>query len=431
MNTMTACLIICVLTLASFIWRKFSLGTTAMISVVLFSLAGCIDADSVVKAFGNTTGIMILSMFVVAAGFSKTQFVHNLASAVMKLSKGNLTIVMAGYIGIAILLGQFIASNLIPFAILYPLLTATVEEMGYSPSKAIFPLGLICIIGTGVLPLGSGATVYAELNGYLAANGSNAVMGVLDPMKARLPLLIIMGLYCIFLAPRFAPDKPVVAIQSYDIAAADKTVKKAQMKPFQEKCGYIVFFGVSLAFIFASQLHLATWIIALIGALLMVVTGVLSPKEATDALPVWVYLVYVGGLIMAGSLSATGAGALIGNAFAGLAGGAHNSFVLYFMFFIGPYILTQFILNRSAMLIFYPFVIQACLSLGCNPIGPVICVQAACLSSFLTPMATGTVPYMMGAGGYDQRSMLKQSVIPSVLCIAVTVIWFSLAFPLF
>lgn len=37
-------------------------------------------------------------------------------------------------------------------------------------------------------------------------------------------------------------------------------------------------------------------------------------------------------------------------------------------------------------------------------------------------MATGTVPYYMGLGGYDQKTILKMDTIPPILCFVVTVV---------
>lgn len=431
MSKLTICLIICLLTCLSYLWGKFTLATTAMISMMLFLLTGCVDANGVLSSFGNSTGIMMVAMFVVAAGFSRTQFVKNLAGSISKIAKGSLTKVLVGYMLVAVLLCQFIQSNLIPFCILYPLMVATVEDMGIKPSKVMYSLGLICIITTGVLPLGGGATVYAELNGYLEANGANIAMAITDPMKARFPLMIIMTLYTIFIAPKFAPDEPVTEMKDVDRSAAERTVNQKPLPPFQEKMGYVIFFGVSLALLFSSKIGLPVWEIAIIGAILVVVTGVLSPKEATQAMPIWVYLLYVGSIVMASALSATGAGEAVGSLLAGFAGRMNSNILIYLMFFLLPFTATQFIFNRSAMMIFYPIVIQTCLSLGVNPIGPVICVQAACLSAFVTPMATGTVSYFMGAGGYDLRSVLKMSVLPVIICCVVSVVWSSIVFPLF
>lgn len=431
MDQLTICLIICLLACISYLWGKLSLATTAMVSMLLFLFTGCVDSEVVLSSFGNSTGIMMLAMFIVGAGFSRTQFVKTLAGGITKIARGNLIKVMAGYIVLAILLCQFIPSNLIPFCILYPLLTATVEDMGISPSKVMFSLGITCITTCQILPLGAGATVYAQLNGYLAANGSNAVMSITDPMKARLPLMIIMAVYAVLIAPRLAPEKPLVDVKSFQLGAAEKAVNQEKLKPFQEMMGYMIFFGVSLALLFSTQIGIPAWQISLVGAVLMVVTGVLTPKEATQAMPIWVYLLYVGSIVMASALNMTGAGGMLGNVLAHIMGKLNNGILIYFLFFIFPFIVTQFIFNQSTMMIFYPIVIQACMSLGANPIGAVICVQAACFSSFLTPMATGTVSYFMGTGGYDLRSVLKQSIVPTVLCCVITVIWSSIAFPLF
>ena len=60
-------------------------------------VTGCIDANTALGYFGNANGIMMMAMFVVAAGFSKTQFVKNVSSSITHIAKGSLTIIMAVY----------------------------------------------------------------------------------------------------------------------------------------------------------------------------------------------------------------------------------------------------------------------------------------------------------------------------------------------
>lgn len=432
MSQITLCLIISLLTVISFLWGKFTLGTTAMISLMVFFFTGILDARTVLGCFSNATGIMMVAMFIVAAGFNKTQFVKNIAGWIGKAAKGSLTKVMIGYLCVAMLLCQFIGSNLIPFCIVAPLMIATVESMGFKASKVIYSLGLVCIVNCVVFPLGGGATVAAEMNGYLEANGATEQMTIWAPMLSRIALFVVMAIYAIFIAPRFAPDAPVVATKEMNVdEVAGRQLGQKALPPFQEKCGYIIFFLVTIGLLFSSQLHQPTWAICVVGALAMVITGVLSPKEAVAAMPMWVYLLFVGSIGMANALNTTGAGAAIGNLLASWAGGTHSSLLLYSLFFIVPYIATQFMFNRTTMMILYPIVIQVCLSLGANPIGPVNVVQAAAFSAFLTPMATGTVPYYMGLGGYDQKTILKMGIVPTILCFVVTVVWNSIVFPLF
>ena len=238
MSHLTICLIICVLTMASYIWGKLPMGLTAMLSMVAFIVTGCLKASTAAAYFGNANGIMIVAMFIVAAGFNRTQFVHKAAASVNKIAKGSLTRVMLGYVLIAALLAQFIQSSVIVFGIMAPLMIASCDELGISPSKALFPMAIVSIATVSALPLGAGATQFAELNGYLQANEyTTYVVGLTDPMKARLPMLIGVIIYCIFFATKFAPDKPVVAVKEVQT----RQDNRAALPAFQERAGYIIF----------------------------------------------------------------------------------------------------------------------------------------------------------------------------------------------
>lgn len=437
MSTLTVCLIICALTIAGFIWGKWSMATVSMCSFILFIITGCVDANTALANFGNTNGIMLMSMFVVAAGFRRTQFVNVVAGSVNRLAKGNITKVMAAYVLITIVLSQFIQSPVVVFGIMSPMLAATCANMNVSPSKVMYPLGVAAIATCSAFPVGSGATVFAELNTYLESVGYTTYqVGLTDPMKARLPLVIVCAVYCIFFAMKVAPEKPPV-----EIAETKAAGRQAEaLKPFQERCGYIIFIAVTLCLILQPQINkllvpvlgfgIATWQICFIGAIFMILTGVLTPKEATQAMPVWMYLLLVGSLTMGNALQATGAGKVIGDGLANVVGGLGNRYLIGLVFFIVPFILTQFMQNRTVMQVFIPIAALACQSMNANPVGIIILVQAACLSAFMTPMATPAVPQYMAAGGYNLASTLKQSIIPCILFCAVSVLWTMSVFPM-
>lgn len=426
MSQLVICLIICALTIISYAWGKLKMGTTAMLSMAAFVLTGCIDPQTAVANFANTNAVMMVSMFVVAAGFNRTKFVKKCAGSVNKIARGSLTMVMVGYIIITVILSQFIQSSMVVFGIMAPMLIASCEELNIKPSKVMFPLMVVCIATISVFPLGSGATQFAELNGYLEANAyTDYVVALTDPMKARLPMLIFIALYAMFFATRFAPDNPVM--DTVEVKA--KEDKKSELKPFQERAGYIIFILVTLGLIFQKLIGLDIWVICLTGAVLMVVTGVLSEQEAVEAIPWWMAFLFVGSLTMGGALTQTGAGEAVGNVLANVIGGLGNRYLIGLVFFLVPFILTQFMMNRSVITIFVPIAILACKSMGANPVGVMILVQSACLSSFMTPMATPAVPMCMAAGGYDLKSLIKQSVLPAVFLCIISVGWIMTVFP--
>lgn len=426
--TLTICLIIFVLMVIGFCTNFFSLATVSLVSMMALIFTGCMTAEEGLAYFANNNVIMIAGMCVVAAGFNRTQFCTNVANGISRVAKGSLNKLMLGYVLIGMLLSQFIQSPIVAMGIVAPMLMASAESMGFKSSKVMFPLGVVTVVTCCTLPIGAGATVSAELNGYLESYGYvDHLVGFFDPMIGRLPLLIVCVIYCAFFATKLAPDEPIVAVAAPVSAAKGK----APLKPFQEYAGIIIFFADAVALMFAQNLGLQNWQITVVGALAMVVFGVLKPREATGALPMSMLLLIVGALAMSGALSATGAGELIGSYISNVVNAVNgNSYIVGFIFFIVPFTLTQVMQNRGTMLIFHPIAIATCAAIGASPVGLMIVIQAACLSAFMTPMATAAIPYMMECGGYDQRSMFKQSWILAILCCVFTVGWVMTVFPL-
>ncbi|WP_164918938.1 MULTISPECIES: SLC13 family permease [Acutalibacteraceae] len=431
---MTTQLIICLLifaaTLVSFIAGKFSMATTAVISMLLLVLTGCTDPETALSGFSNSNTIIMATMFVVSAGFSRTQMVSRMSHLVARISKGSFTKILAGYVLIIAVLTQFIQSSMACFSIVFPLACAICDEMGYSRSKMIFPIGIVSISTVSILPFGNSAVMYLTNNGYLESYHYTAYLfKMLDPMIARLPGMILIILYAIFFAPRLAPEKPVLEISTVEskFSAGD-----GRLSPLQEILGYVSFFGIVIMLLTQPLHNIPSWEITTIGAVIMVASGILRPRDAYQAMGLGgMVLLYAGMLALGSALTTTGAGSLVGNFLAGMVGNSRNNYVIGLLFFITPFILTQFMMNVAVVNIFIPIAIITSKSLACNPLGLIMLVWIASLTAFMTPMATPTVSMVMGLGGYDQKTMLKMSWLPAILMCVVNVFWVMTVFPAF
>lgn len=87
--------------------------------------------------------------------------------------------------------------------------------------------------------------------------------------------------------------------------------------------------------------------------------------------------------------------------------------------------------NQAIINIFTPIVIMTCQAIGGKPTGLIVLITAAGLTAYMTPMATSAVPIMMGAGGYDIKSLVKQSALPSVLFAAIYIGFTMTVLPVF
>ena len=153
-NTLIICLVISVLAVISYVWGKIPMALTAVISLAAFVLFGCLSPEDALSYFGNANGIMIMSMFVVAAGLQRTKFVKNVANSVNRFANGSIIKVMAGYVIVSVILSQFIQSPMIVFGIMAPMMIETCKAMDISPSKVMFPLGVSSIATCSAFPLG-------------------------------------------------------------------------------------------------------------------------------------------------------------------------------------------------------------------------------------------------------------------------------------
>ena len=139
------CFLIFVFVVANYVIAKLSMATTSMLGMFLLILTGLLEPKEALTYIGNSTVMMCAGMMMVAAGFQRTSFCTSLANKVAEMAKGNITVIMFGYAILAMILSQFIQAPLVAFGICAPLLISSVEVLGISRSKVIFPLGIVAV----------------------------------------------------------------------------------------------------------------------------------------------------------------------------------------------------------------------------------------------------------------------------------------------
>ena len=137
----------------------------------------------------------------------------------------------------------------------------------------------------------------------------------------------------------------------------------------------------------------------LIGAVGMVVTGVLTSQHAYRAVS-WQTVVLIGGLIpMSVAISSSGAADLVAEHLVDLVGGGSPRLLLAALFVL-TLALGQVVSNTATVLVMTPIAVAAAQDAGTG-VAPVLMVIAvAGAASFLTPIATPANMIVMGPAGY-------------------------------
>lgn len=414
MSTMLIYLLIFIFMVVSFSLNKIPMSVTSMICLLLLVLTGCIDATTALSNFSSSTVITMVSMFIVAAGLNRTQMINHISKLVYRVTKGSFTKVLAGYVLVTFFLGQFIPSIVALFALVCPLVIHMCEEMDISPSKMVYSIGLTAVSASfAIMPIGPYAASFIEDNGYLASYSYDMYQFTIwSETFVKLPVAIFVVIWAIFVAPKFAPDKPDLPIKMLE---KRELAKRDPLNPVQEVIGYGVFIVVILGLMFQSKIGLASWIIPMAGAVIIVASGVLKEKEAIASMNMDIILLYVGVVTLGNAFANTGAGELVGDFVANLLGNTTNSYLIGAIFYFAAFFLTSVLYNRAVSKILLPLAILTSISLGCDPRGVIIMCYVGSMSSIITPMATAVVPMMMGAGGYSQKTLVKMGALPALL----------------
>lgn len=410
MNSMVICLIIFAVMIILFFNRKIPMAFTSMGVIVALYVAGCVDKATVFAGFGNNNVLTMAGMFIVAAGLSRTQMVNNITKLLYRVNNGSFTRVLASYILVIFLLGQFVPSLPAMFAMVYPLVISMCKQLKCSPSKMMYPIAVTVVSTSFVIePIGPYAAWFVTQNGYLESYGwTGSPLSMWSETMVFLPTALVTLLLTIFVLPKLMPDQPET--ETAAITGPDITNNEA-LSPVREFLGY----GIFIATVIGLMLGLPSWAVTMAGATAVALSGVLDEQTALIRMNMSMVLLYAGVTVMGEALGNTGAAQLLGDLAAGALSGVRNGYIIGAVFYLVSFLMTSFLYNRATTTVLIPILIISCSSIGCDPRGPVILCSLASMSSLITPMPNPVVPMAMQAGGYTQKTILRVGIIPAIV----------------
>lgn len=414
MNPMTITLLIMLAVIIAFISGKIAIsliGVTVMFALAIFQVL------PPQRAFGNITNtsvILFAAMFVIGKGIQKTTLITTAAKFVEKF-KDNPRLLTFFTCIIAALLA-IVSNGTIALVIMLPILCGICDDIGLSRSKILYPFEVTAVSAAGSWFLGIGA-LNMSWSSVMMKLGAKAPVNINDFLIARIPFLVTVILYMTFIGPKLLPNK-----NNDDLKKSSPEYSKNKKEEALPKSKNILGISISavtiILMIFSSYIHVESYIIAIAGALLMVLTGVLSNKEALNALNLNIILLIAGMLGLADALQATGAGKMVGNAMANVAKNISNPFLMMGLFFLVAIIIANLIGGLAAVSILVPLWTLTCLRMGLDPRGAVLAASTASAFSFLTPIGGHSLPLIMDAGGYKLNDFLKCGLpLALILCV--------------
>lgn len=159
---------------------------------------------------------------------------------------------------------------------------------------------------------------------------------------------------------------------------------------------------------------------ALLGAIALIVGGVISPAKARDAVD-WQVLIVIGASLGLGeAVEASGAAEVIGDALVGL-GHQLGPTGLLAAVVVGTVVLTEAISNVGAVALFFPIVMSVAASEGLDPRPLIVGMTVAASMSMVTPFGYQTNLMVYSAGDYRYLDFVRAGLLLQLVFIAMVI----------
>ena len=420
MSHTTITLLVLVFTIISFILEKIPLGLTASICAIGLTITGVLDVSTTFSQYVNSNVILCVGMFVVGQALFETGMANKIGGLVTKFARTEKTLIIAIMVIVGVMSGFL--SNTGTAAVLIPVVCGIADESGYSRSRLLMPLVFAAALGGNLSIIGAPG----NLMGVNALQEMGLSTSFFMYAPVGIPMLIVGILYFIFIGYKFLPDGKGVAG-----AAVEEQKDFSDVSKWKQIVSLVVLVLVILAMIFEEVIGISIQLSACIGAIVLVVTGVLSEKEALASIDLKVVLLFGGSLTLAKALDTTGAGELIADKIVGLLGADSNPIVLLLVIFIVTCALTNFMSNTATTALMIPIAVSLANNLGADPRAVVIATVIAGSCAYATPIGMPANTMVVGLGGYKFKDYVKSGLPLILVSFVICMILLPILFPFY
>ncbi|WP_320046149.1 SLC13 family permease [uncultured Ilyobacter sp.] len=408
-----------------FIWEKLPLSVTAMIVALALTLTGVITPQEAFAGFVNKNVILFCAMFVVGGALFQTGMASKIGGLVTKFAKSERQLMAAIMIVVGLLSG--LLSNTGTAAILMPVVIGICAKSGFSRSRLLMPLMLAAAMGGNMTLIGAPGNMIADSTLQKMFEGSS--FGFFEFAKIGLPILTAGTIFFVLVGYKFLPERTDVKEETDDTSDIVENVKV--VPEWKQYTSLAILVLTIVAMVFQKQIGIKLHIIGSIGALLLVVTGVMTEKEAFESIDLKTIFLFGGILPLAGALNNTGAGKMIAEAVTGFLGADSSPMVVLAVIFLLAAVLTNFMSNTATTALLAPIGVSIAQKLGADPRAVLMAIVIGGSCAYATPIGMPANAMIYGPGGYKFNDYVKSGLPLIGVSFVVSMILLPIFWPLF
>ena len=403
-----------------FIWEKLPLGVTSMIVCIGLIITGVLDWKTAFSGFIDSNVILFVAMFIVGGALFETGMANKIGGVVTHFAKSERQLIIAIMVIVGLMSG--VLSNTGTAAVLIPVVIGIAAKSGYSRSKLLMPLVFAAAMGGNLSLIGAPGNLIAQS----AMQEIGKSFGFFEYTKIGLPILITGILFFALIGYKLLPDTKPSGDSVYGEQKDYSDVPK-----WKQWLSLIILILTLIGMIFEEKIGIKLCVVGCIGALLLVVTGVISEKQALKSVDLKTIFLFGGTLSLASALQKSGAGELLANKVISFLGDNPSPYLLTFVVFILCCVLTNFMSNTATTALMVPICLSISEAIGADPSAVLMACVIGGSCAYATPIGMPANTMVIGAGGYTFKDYAKSGIPLIIVSTIVSMILLPILYPFF
>ncbi len=421
MSVAVKCLILLAVIALFFITEIIPLAITSTAGAIMCGVLGFIPVKQVFSGLSNPTVVLFAGMFVVGASMFYTGLAQKIGITVVKMAGTGENSLMFGIMLVGAILSS-VLSNTGTAACLLPVVLGICSVAKIPASRQLMPLAFAAGLGGIITLVGTPPNIIAA--GALKSAGFEP-FSFFEFAWIGIPLTVAGILYMMFVGKYLLPKAALSADQEIE-----QEVEATSHDPKKQ----LISGAILLIVVLVMALDLKGFTLemaAITGALVCVLTGCLTEKQAYASIDWVTIFLFAGMMPVSTALDKTGAGKLIAQWVVGIMGGSPSPLVVTAVLFILSCGLTQFMSNTAAAALLCPIGISIAKQLGASPHAVVMAIAVAASCAFATPVGTPPNTLVLGPGNYKFMDYVKTGTGLVVVSFVVSLVIIPMVWPFF
>ncbi len=430
MGTAEQTLIVLAVMAVLFVTEIIPLAITSLGGAITLGLMGIITPKVVFSGLSDSTVVLFAGMFVVGAALFYTGLAQKIGETVVSHAGTSENGLMLAIMVVTATMSAFL-SNTGTTAALLPVVVGICSVAKIPASRQLMPLAFAAGIGGIITMVGTPPNII--VSGTLTKFGIEP-FGFFEFAWIGIPLTIATIIFMMLVGKHLLPKHEITDAGDVEQEVAAEDISN---DPKKQLYSGLILLGVIIAMILGDPLktyfgiNLPLSMVAVIGAMLCVLTGCLNEKQAYTSIDWVTIFLFAGMMPVATALDQSGAGKMIANAVIGVMGSDPSPYFATAVLFALSCVMTQFMSNTASCALLAPIGISIAQGMGADPHAVLMAIGVAASCAFGTPVGTPPNTLVLGPGQYKFTDYVKAGVPLILVCFVVSLIIIPMVWPFF